>query len=375
MNEPSPEEQEKAKRYARLNYRLVPVNFIYSLTYFIALLAGGVSSWLAATAVRFAGPGLAGQALFFGQFAVLTTLALLPLSFYRGYLVEHGFGLSNQTVAGWLGDEAKSLAISTVVFIPVGLAAYRLLAVVKDFWWLYAAVLWTAFGFVLAYLAPVVIMPLFNKFEPLASEQLKNNILGLAKAAGIKIRDVLGTDMSKRTKKANAYFAGIGNTRRIVLGDTLLENFSDEEILTVVGHEMGHWRLGHLWKGTAADVFGALTGFYLADKLLGWGSAYFKLGSIDNIAGLPLILLAFMLLGLVGMPASNALSRHFERRADEFELKLIGKPDAAVSTFEKLARQNLADPSPHPLIEFLLYSHPPTAKRIEAARRFKTSST
>lgn len=353
-------EIERAKKYARLRHWFTLINFIYFFVFLAIFLGSGASAALAAF----------GKAIYLVAFITLITLATLPLSFYTGYIIEHRFDLSNQTVGGWLADEGKSLVISLAITVPLGLGAYWLLSNALKFWWLYAAFLWTSFGFILAYLAPVVIMPLFNKFEPIESADLKAAVLRLAGQAGVGISDVLRTDMSKRTKKANAFFAGIGNTKRIVLGDTLLDEYSQPEILTIIGHEMGHWKLGHLWKNTAAQIIGTVAGFYLANLFLIAGVDYFHFSSLGDIAGLPLIILAFMVLGLVGMPASNALSRRFERQADEFELKLVREPEAAISAFEKLAAQNLADPTPSPLIVFLLYSHPPIAERIAMARQF-----
>lgn len=371
MDAQSPEEIERAKRYSRLRQWLTLADYSYFFILLVIFLATGISAALAAFSAGLAGPGIAGQALYLVGFITLTTVATLPLGFYTGYTVEHRFGLSNETVSGWLADESKSLVISVAIMVPLGLGAYRLLAQALDFWWLYAALLWTAFGFVLAYLAPVIIMPLFNKFDPIDDVDLKQDILELAERARVRVSDVLRTDMSKRTKKANAFFAGLGNTKRIVLGDTLLAEYSRPEILTVIGHEMGHWKLGHLRKNTAAQIVGTLAGFYLADHFLRAGVAYFNFKGLDDIAGLPLIILAFMVLGVILMPAANGLSRRFERQADAFELRLVRQPEAAISTFEKLARQNLADPSPHPLIVFLLYSHPPIAERVAMARAYE----
>ncbi len=370
MRESGATDKERAKLYAKLKYWLILVNLVYIFTYMIVIMISGASTSLADLATRTAGPGLGAKAAYLAGFVIITTIFLSPLNFFGGYLVEHRFGLSNQTISGWLADEIKGLAISLFIFIPMGLTAYWLLSETQTYWWLLAAFAYSAFSFILAYLAPVVIMPLFNKFEPLDSEPLKNDILELAREAGVKITDVLRTDMSKRTKKANAYFAGVGNTKRITLGDTLIENYTDQEILTVIGHEMGHWKLGHLWKNTVFAIGSSLIGFYLANLFLKAGLDYFALRSIDDIAGLPVIILAFLLLGVVSMPVTNALSRRFEIEADVFELKLVRQPQATISTFEKLAEQNLSDPSPPPIIEFLLYSHPSTSKRIALANEY-----
>ena len=365
----------KAKRYANQRYLLTGLTSLYWLAFLLLFLAGGASAALKEAAFGIAGAGAGGQTLYLLGFIVITSVALLPLGYYQGYVIEHRFELSNQTTGGWLSDEAKTTALSAVIFIPLGLGAYYLLAQAGPYWWLYGAVSWTAFTFVLAYLAPVVIMPLFNKFEPVEEETLKNAILALAGRARVGISEVLKADMSRRTKKANAFFAGAGSTRRIVLGDTLLDYFENDEVLTVVGHEMGHWRLGHLTKNTLLGAVTALIGFFFADLTLRTLSGPMDLDGVADIAGLPLIILTFIVLGIAGMPLMNGVSRRFEREADTFELKLVGKPAAAISTFEKLAALNLADPDPHPLVEFWLFSHPSIKSRIATARTYLTEES
>lgn len=361
---------EQAKQYAKLRYVLTIVNFLYLAVYLLLFLASGASASLAQTAFEVTGSTTAGQALYILWFIVITGIVLMPLNFYEGYVIEHRFNLATQTIGGWLGDEAKTMGLSAVIFVPVGLFAYYLLSEAGPYWWLYGAIAWTGFNFFLAYLAPVVIMPLFNKFEPIDSQSLRNDILGLAQKAGVGVSEVLKTDMSRRTKKANAFFAGVGNTRRIVLGDTLIDHYTDDEILTVVGHEMGHWKLGHLTKNAIIGIAGAFIGFYAADLILRAGLKPLGLTGVGDIAGLPLIILTFMGLGFVGMPLLNSISRRFEREADTFELKLVGKPQATITTFEKMAEQNLADPDPHPLIEFALFSHPSIKSRVAEARQY-----
>ncbi len=363
-------DREKAKRYANQRYLLTGLTSLYWFAFLLLFLMTGASAALKEAAFGVAGAGSGGQALYLVGFILITSVALLPLGYYQGYVVEHRFELSNETIGGWLSDEVKTTALSAVIFVPLGLGAYYLLAQAGPYWWVYGAVLWTAFTFILAYLAPVVIMPLFNKFEPVEEETLKNDVLALAGKARVGVSKVLKADMSRRTKKANAFFAGVGHTRRIVLGDTLLDYFEDDEVLTVVGHEMGHWRLGHMTKNMFLGVVTTLIGFFFANLALQTLSGPMDLNGVADIAGLPLIILTFIVLGIAAMPLMNGISRRFERQADTFELKLVGKPAAAISTFEKLAAQNLADPDPHPLIEFWLFSHPSIKSRIAMARTY-----
>ena len=232
------DDRQRAKKYATLNYWFILINFLYTLVLMIVFMISGASRALATFTSLPGWPAFTGWALYLIAFIIFTSLALWPLNFYQGYVIEHRFGLSNETVAGWFADQVKALGLMAAIFVPVGTIAYLLLSTAGTFWWIYGAAGWIAFSFILAYLAPVVIMPMFNKFEPLDEPRIKAAILELAEKAGVGVRDVLKTDMSRRTKKANAFFAGAGNTRRIVLGDTLLDNYDQDEILTVVGHEM-----------------------------------------------------------------------------------------------------------------------------------------
>ena len=229
------------------------------------------------------------------------------------------------------------------------------------------------FSVLLSNLAPVLIMPLFNKFEPLGQEHadLADRLTRLAERAGTRVRGVYKFDMSRRTKSANAALTGLGNTRRIILGDTLINEFSTDEIETVLAHELGHHVHKDIPVGMVIEAISTVVGLYLASLALNWGTAVLGFDGPGDIAAFPLFMLVMAAFGLVTMPLSNAYSRWRERRADEYALEATGKGEAYASALARLANQNLADTDPEPWVEWLLYSHPALGKRIRMAENYK----
>jgi len=253
---------------------------------------------------------------------------------------------------------------------------YLALRATGDLWWLWAAVGMLLFSVLLSNLAPILIMPLFNKYIPLGDEhkELAERLLALARRANTKVRGVFKFDMSKRTKSANAALTGIGNTRRIVLGDTLIDEFSTDEIETVLAHELGH----HVNRDIPLFItFGALSttiSLYLASLALNWATAYFGFSGPADVAAFPALSLILGAYGLVTMPIGNAVSRWREKMADDYALQATGKNEAFASAFTRLANQNLGEIDPEKWVVFMFYSHPPLGERIEKARKWKTAS-
>jgi STE24 endopeptidase len=248
---------------------------------------------------------------------------------------------------------------------------YSILRAYPSSWWLWAAGILLVFNVILANIAPTLLMPLFNKFVPLGDEHadLADRLMMLAKRSGTYVRGVFKFDMSRRTKQANAGLTGLGNTRRIILGDTLLNEFPPIEIETIMAHELGHQVNKDIPLGI---VFGSLTtlvGLYLASVGLNWGVKFFNFDGTADIAAFPLFVLVLGLYGLVTMPLENGFSRWRERRADEYALSLTHNGKAYASALIRLANQNLADADPEAWVEWLLYSHPALGKRIATAER------
>ncbi|HZJ23185.1 MAG TPA: M48 family metallopeptidase [Anaerolineales bacterium] len=374
-----PEKQKQAKEYARLRRRLWLVDNVLNVLYALAWLffgwASALRNWLADNWSLFNNPWLLVPAFVF-VFGGIYSIINLPLGYYSGFVLPHRFGQSNQSFKDWVIDQLKGLAVG----LPLGLILlellYLALRATGDLWWLWGAAGMLLFSVLLSNLAPILIMPLFNKYIPLGDEhkELAERLLALARRANTKVRGVFKFDMSKRTKSANAALTGIGNTRRIVLGDTLINEFSTDEIETVLAHELGH----HVNRDIPLFIaFGALSttlGLYFASLALNWATAYFGFSGPADIAAFPALSLILGIYGLVTMPIGNAVSRWREKLADDYALQSTGKNEAFASAFTRLANQNLGEIDPEKWVVFMFYSHPPLGERIEKARNWKTSS-
>ena len=294
---------------------------------------------------------------------LLLSLLTFPLDYYRGFILEHRFGLSLQSFSAWLADYAKNFSISFLLTVLALFGLYLLMIRLPGRWWAAAGVFVTLFLVLSTYLYPIIIDPLFYRFTTLEDEELHSSIIEMSEEAGIEVDKVLVADASRRTAKVNAYFTGMGRTKRIVIFDNLLAGFSKEEILAVIAHEMGHWKHSHIFKGIILGVAGMFLGFFLLQKLLD------GMGAGSGIQGLTLALLYFSLFSFVSLPVQNAFSRAFEWQADLEAIRLTGDPRAIVSLEQNLAKANLADVDPHPFVKFVLYTHPPVMERIELAIR------
>jgi len=368
-----PERQKQAKEYARIRRRLWLVDTVFSAVYAILWLSLGwaiaLRDWLTSFTTN---PWLL-VPLFVAIFGGIYSLINLPLSYYSGFVLPHRFGQSNQTFRDWVIDQFKGLAIGAPLGLILLELLYLALRVTGDLWWLWTAIGMLIFTVLLSNLAPILIMPLFNKYVPLGDEhkELADRLLDLARRANTRVKGVFKFDMSRRTKAANAALTGIGNTRRIVLGDTLINEFSTDEIETVLAHELGH----HVHKDIPFLIaFGTLSttlSLYLASLALNWAIGYFGFTSPADIAAFPALGLIFAAYGLVTMPIDNAISRWRERMADDYALQATGKREAFASAFTRLANQNLGEVDPEKWVVFLFYSHPPLGERIAKAHRGK----
>ncbi|HLF26486.1 MAG TPA: M48 family metallopeptidase [Anaerolineae bacterium] len=364
-----PQRQSKAKEYARIHRRLFLVDVTIGGVYALAWLGLGWSASLKATLLTVTTDHWLLVALFGAVFGGLYYLLNLPLSYYSGFVLPQRFELSTQTRTGWIGDQVKALGISALLGGVVLEAVYALLRAAPDTWWLWAGALSLLFSVVLTNLAPVLIAPLFYKFVPLGEEhaELAQRLIRLAERAGARVRGVFKFDMSRRTRTANAALMGIGNTRRIVLGDTLIDSFTPDEIETILAHELGHHVNKDIPIGILVSTGLTLGGLYLASLALKWGAAAYGLAGPADIAALPVFALVMGAYSLITLPLSNAYSRWRERRADAYAVRATGKGEAFAAALARLGNQNLSDADPEPWVEFLFYSHPPLGKRIAVA--------
>ena len=322
-----PETQKRAKIYARLSRRLMVVDLGLGGMYVLAWLFFGWSAGLKSVLLNLTANEWLLVIAYAAVFGAIYYLITLPLSFYEGFVLPHRFEMSNQTLGDWVSDQVKSLLLGAVLGGLILEIIYAVLRAFPDTWWLWAAGIMLLFSVILANLAPVLLMPIFYKFTPLGDEyaELAERLVRLAERSGTHVRGVFKFDMSRRTKAANAALTGLGNTRRIILGDTLLTEFSSDEIETVLAHELGHHVHKDIPIGMAIESVMTLVGLYLASLGLNWGAAYFGFSGASDIAALPVFMLVIGVYGLVTMPLTNAFSRWRERRADQYALQTTGK--------------------------------------------------
>ena len=364
----------KAKRYSRTRLAVLLVGTAWTgarLTWF-ALSGRSARLRRAATAAapdrRLAAPAYVAAATF------LSWLSGLPLAYLGGHRVERRFGLTKQSDRGWLGDQLKGLGLGLTFQVPLVTGAYAVIRRRPRDWWAILAGATVPLAVLLSNLAPVLILPIFNRFEPLRDRALAERVRRLADRAGVAIADVFQMDMSRQTEKPNAFFTGLGNTKRIVLSDTLVERFAPEEVDGVVAHELGHQVHGDVWRlialGGGLGVGGAYALHRLAPPLVRRTAARTGVTDLGDEASLPLLGLVMVLVGFLAAPVQAAVSRAIERRTDRYALALTGDGEAYASAMVRLAAQSLADPNPPAPVVFFLYSHPPIAERIAAARAF-----
>lgn len=367
-----PEKQKQAKQYARLRRRLWLVDNLFSMFYILAWLFFGWAVALRNWLVTFTSNDWLLVALFVVVFGGIYFVLNLPLGYYSGFILPHRFDQSNQKLKDWIIDQLKGLAIGAPLGLILLELLYLALRVTGDLWWLWTAAGMLVFTVLISNLAPVLIMPLFNKFVPLGDEhkELEERLINLAKRANTKVKGVFKFDMSKRTKSANAALTGLGNTRRIILGDTLINEFAIDEIETVLAHELGH----HLHRDIPLLItFGTFTtmfGLYLASFGMNWAVDYFGFSSISDPAAFPALGMILGAFGLITMPLENAVSRWRENMADDYALESTGNKEAFVSAFTRLANQNLGEIDPEKWVVLMFYSHPPLGERIEKAKSF-----
>ncbi|MFH1760421.1 MAG: M48 family metallopeptidase [bacterium] len=366
------EKQAKAKEYNRKKIILSVVEFIIAITFICLLLFSGFSLNLR----EILGAKIVNPYLLFLAFSFILgigeNILSLPLDFYGGYVLEHKYNLSNQTVLKWIGEKLKSFGVGIILFTPLLLVFYFFIRWTQNLWWFYTGATFFLFSVILARIAPILIFPLFYKFKPIDNPELEMRLREAAKRVRLKIQGLFKFDLSKNTKKANAALAGIGKSRRIIIGDTLIENFSPQEIESVFCHELGHHKYKHIVKQMALGTFFTFGGLYLTNLGITKTVSLFQrinpgYGGLDDAAFLPLFALFLCLYGLITMPVRNIISRKFEYESDSYSVREGPGRDVFISAMEKLAEQNLADKDPHPLIEFLFHSHPSIIKRISAA--------
>src|SRR6202049_3941757 len=357
----------EARRYNRIRRWLSIADFAVGFVFLIVLLITGWSSWLRDVAYR-----LGFQSYSLSLFVYLLLLLVIGKALgvgldYYGFLLERRFKLSTQRFSSWAWDEVKGFLVGLVLGGIVVEVVYLSIRQWPQHWWMLAWGLFMLLFIVMAQLAPVILLPIFYKFEPLDNEDLRRRLVVLSERAGTRVRGVYRWKLSEKSKKANAALTGMGATRRIILADTLLDNYTPDEIEAVLAHELGHHVHSHIVKSIFVQAAITLFGFWAANWVLHYAVDQHMFEELSDFANLPLLALVSVVLSFLLMPALNAYSRFNERQADRYAFESISSVEPFITSMNKLAEQNLAERTPSKWIEVLFHSHPAISKRVAAA--------
>jgi len=373
---PTPLDSPEARRYNRIRRWLGVVDFVVGALLLIVLLATGWNGSLRDVAMHAAYEHYA-LAVFFYVLMLMLIAKLLGFGLdYYGFRLEHDYHLSNLRLRAWVWDEIKGFLVGAGLAAIVTELLYFIIRQFPQHWWLIAWAAFLGLFVLMAQLAPVVLFPIFYKFEPLDNEDLKSRLVGLSERAGTRVRGVYKWNLSEKSKKANAALTGLGNTRRIILADTLLEHYSADEIEAVLAHELGHHVHRHILKSIAVQAGTTLFGFWAANWVLQYAVERTHLfETVSDFANLPLLVLVSTVLSLLLLPALNAYSRYNERQADRYAFKSITSVEPFISSMNKLAEQNLAEKTPARWVEWLFQSHPAISRRVAAAETWAKAAS
>jgi STE24 endopeptidase len=353
------------ERYTRDNTRFGVCETVFSKTVFLIIILSGLLPWFQKSieGLHYIVAGL----LFFALPGLIGFLAGIPFDYYHTFHIEERFGFNTNTIRTWIIDHIKSILISVILFTFLISCLLLMIRHAGALWWLWAWIFFMSFQMLMIVIYPTLIAPLFNKFEPVKDLELDRAIRDLAEKEDLRIRDIFQMDAGKRSRHTNAYFTGLGKTKRIVLYDTLIEAHSRDEILSVLAHEIGHLKLGHIKKQIMLITIASFFLFFIISKALGWGLLYKSFGftSMPQYIGIFLIALLLEPIGFFLMPISMALSRRNERQADNYVLRLLKDLGPFVNALKKMASDNLSNLRPHPLYVMFHYSHPPITERVK----------
>jgi STE24 endopeptidase len=374
--------EDKASRYHRLSRRARVAGGVWSTSLVATLVATPLSAFMRDVAIQYANAVPAPAALTPSLVVVIYVMMLaglhecgaLPLAYYRGHVLESRYDLSRQSAGRWWRTYIKE-AVFGLGFLQVcAVCLYALIGWWPNAWWIAATIGWSVGMVCLARLGPVLLFPLFYEVKPVQRDELHEDLIRLTRKAGTQAVGVYRWTLSDSTRKANAALVGLGRTRRILLSDTLLSDYSNDEITVVLAHELGHHVHGDIWRGLGLDAAVRFISFYAAHRgVLVIGPMTGVMHAAD-VAGLPLILLVCGTLSMVAQPLANARSRAQERRADRFALDLTDNSPAFVSAMRRLAQQNLAEEHPSRWVQTLFHTHPSTAERLAIARAARAST-
>jgi STE24 endopeptidase len=372
--------EDRSARYHKLGRRAAIVSTAWSTGFLVLLAVTPLSIQLRETIGQLAAPVVPSWLLpstvvlaYVAACGCVHELGEWPIAFYRTFILEHRYGLSTESLRRWGVDQVKAAALGGGLSLAGFWALYLAMRHWPQWWWLAAALGFAAVLVALTRVAPVLLLPLFFTFRPLSRADLRKRLLTLSRRAGVPVTDASEWQLSDRTKKANAALAGFGRTRRIIVSDTLLENYSDDEIEVILAHELAHQVHHDIWRGIVLQALVMTLGFFAASRVLAVLAPRVGWHGVADVAGLPALLLAAGLLSLVLLPAVNAASRAMERTADRFALELTGNVEAFSSAMRRLAEQNLSEAHPSRFARWMFYTHPPVGERLAAAQAWAES--
>jgi STE24 endopeptidase len=362
------EKQVKAKTYENEKRKISIVGSLLSLIFILLFYFSGLSDYLANINLSFIYVFL----IYIILFHLISTIIGLPLGYYSSYVHEHKWGFSNYTNKTWIVDQLKSFAVS-LILLPILLGLFFwVLWKFPETWWLVAATITTLVSIVFVTLFPVVILPIFNKYDTIEDEELTSQLSEILHKAGLQSSGFFRQDMSRQTKKENAFLAGMGKTRRVVIADNLLEHMSLSEIKSVIAHEVGHYRYSHLPKNILIGTIQQLIIFFLLNIIMKILYPDFLTSNINNLTLFPMFSLIMSLLSsLLFGPLNNMISRYFERQADKTSLELYPDKNSFQKAMAGLANRNLSNAYPEWWVKLLYYSHPPIGERLSFAENYK----
>jgi STE24 endopeptidase len=367
----TPADSPEARHYNRIHRWLGIADFVIGAVFLVLLLVTGWSGELRDLALRRGFQNYTLAVFLYLFFLLFISKALGFGLDYYGFRLERRFQLSTQKFRSWMWDEAKGFLVGLVMAAIVVELLYFMIRQSPQHWWLITWALSMGLFILLAQLAPVVLFPIFYKFEPLENEDLRRRLVLLGERAGTRVRGVYRWKLSEKSKKANAALTGLGSTRRIILADTLLDNYAPEEIEAVLAHELGHHVHRHILKSIFLQAAITFVGFWIANFVLHYAVDHHMFEELSDFANLPLLAITATLLSLLLMPALNAYSRFNERQADRYAFESIASVEPFISSMNKLAQQNLAERTPARWIELLFHSHPAISRRVAAAEEWE----
>ena len=365
---------QRAKEYARWKRKLWLLDLVVTLGLLWGVLASGIAQRLSPWVESRVGAALFQVALYVFILGGAATVLTLPLDWIRGFYLEHRFQLSTQNFSQWLWEQAKQMMVGGALGLILVEVLSSLIRGNPAIWWMWAALFWLGWSVVLARLFPTLLIPIFYRQRILPDKALAQRLEKFLSSRGARVAGIFEINLSRTTRKANACLTGLGKTRRVLLSDTLVADYPPQEIEVVLAHELGHHRHRHIGILIGVSSLFAGLGFFLVDRVVSLWLASLGIAGMGTLAALPAIGLGLFLFQFLSMPVIHGVSRRLEAQADLFALKSTEDPQAFIEVMRRLAKQNLAEMNPPRWAEWLLYDHPPIAKRIAMAQAYRGRS-